>query len=351
MGIYQALTVFFMTGTGNSYTVAAWCAQAAAAAGLHTRLVQIQAGKIPAAVWPQSLLVFTYPTHGFTAPWLVMRYIWQLPDGRHTPVLILPTRAGIRIKGIFVPGLEGTAGYLIALLLKCKGYCIQGVMGVDMPSNWTAFHWGLSRQNAAVIAALAQSKVKSLLQAALAGKRHYDGMVQLFIGMVLLKLSLLYMLLGQFMLAKLFFASEACTGCGLCQAICPKKALKLAGRPKRPYWGYGCDSCMACMNFCPQTAIEVSPVMLAGVYYLAVVPAAAQAIQTVGAGLPEALLPWLGAGVWYGYMLLAVAAAYAVLHTVLGSRLVRSIARLLSHTRYYRRYRAEGVTLQDIHHR
>ncbi len=33
--MYQALEAFFMTGTGNSYKVAAWCADAAAYRLLH----------------------------------------------------------------------------------------------------------------------------------------------------------------------------------------------------------------------------------------------------------------------------------------------------------------------------
>ena len=161
--IYHSLIAFFMTGTGNSYTVARWCARVAETTGIGSKLVQIKAGEKRGSVPPQSLAVFTYPTHGFTAPWLIMKYIWCLPNGRNLHAIVLPTRAGIRIKGAFFPGLEGTAGYLIAFLLWLRGYRVQGVMGVDMPSNWTALHWGLSKQNAAVIIEMAQSKVKGML--------------------------------------------------------------------------------------------------------------------------------------------------------------------------------------------
>ncbi|MDT8901553.1 hypothetical protein [Anaeroselena agilis] len=105
--MYQALQAFFMTGTGNSYKVACWCAQTAGRHGLDSNLVQIRAGEPSLSPPPGSLAVFTYPTHGFTAPWLMMKYIWRLPPGGNSHAVVLPTRAGIRFKGILVPGLEG----------------------------------------------------------------------------------------------------------------------------------------------------------------------------------------------------------------------------------------------------
>ncbi|WP_255451198.1 EFR1 family ferrodoxin [Sporomusa sp. KB1] len=345
------LVAFFMTGTGNSYTVARWCAQVAETTGLRSQLIQIKAGEKSDSVPLRSLAVFTYPTHGFTAPWLIMKYVWCLPNGHKNHAIVLPNRAGIRIKGVFFPGLEGTAGYLIALLLWFRGYRVQGVMGVDMPSNWTALHWGLSGENAAVITNMAKSKVKSMLQTVLAGNRHYDGIVQLFLGAALAKISLMYIIMAQFILAKLFFASDKCNGCSLCQSICPKKALRMVGRPGRPYWTYSCDSCMACMNYCPQKAIEVSPFIITLFYYIAAVPVAAYAMRyaTNGYASHWGTLSWFGFGIQYGYTLVAIALAYVFLHFTLSSRLIREIAGKLSHTRYFRRYKAEGVSLKDIH--
>jgi NAD-dependent dihydropyrimidine dehydrogenase PreA subunit len=348
--MYQTLLAFFMTGTGNSYKVAQWCALAAGDKALATELAQVTAGADSPAIPPNTLTVFTYPTHGFTAPWLMMKYVWRLPPGRKTHAIVLPSRAGIRIKGVFLPGLEGTAGYLIALLLWLKGYSARAVMGVDMPSNWTALHWGLSAENAAVISSLAESKVKSLLTTVLTGHRHYDGIVQFTLGLLLAKISLMYLILAQLILAKLFFAADNCTGCGLCRAICPKQALRLSGKPPRPYWTYACDSCMACMNFCPHRAIEVSPVIIILFYYLTTVPAMAYAFAYIAGtfGLDLAGIPLLGFAIQYLYIIAAIALTYWVLHLSFGSRLLRALAGKLAHTRYYRRYTASGVTPGDL---
>lgn len=348
--MYQTLLAYFMTGTGNSYKVARWCAQAAGDQAVGSELIQVTAHGANRPLPPQALAIFAYPTHGFTAPWLMMKYVWRLPRGRKTHAVVLPARAGIRIKGVFLPGLEGTAGYLIALLLWLKGYSVRAVAGVDMPSNWTALHWGLSPENTAVIVDLAESKVKSLLATVMSGHRHYDGLVQLLLGLLLAKISLMYLILGQLVLAKLFFAADACTGCGLCRTICPKQALRLTGQPPRPYWTYACDSCMACMNFCPHKAIEVSPLVMTLFYYLTTVPVMAYAFDYIAGtfGPNLAGVPLLGFAIQYFYIIFAIALAYWFLHLSLSSRLLRALAGKLAHTRYYRRYTAPGVTPGDL---
>lgn len=349
--MYESLIGFFMTGTGNSFRVASWCAEAAAERGLSKELVQVKVSEGSRPFPPNSLSVFSYPTHGFTAPWLLMKFIWHLPRGEKGHAVVLPTRAGIRVKGVFVPGLEGTAGYLIAFLLWLRGYSVQGIMGVDMPSNWTALHWGMNEENASVITNMAESKVKSMMHNVLSGKKHYDGVVQFTIGLVLAKISFMYLIIAQLVLAKLFFASDKCNGCALCQSICPKKALRMVGTPKRPFWTYACDSCMACMNFCPQYAIEASPLVAILFYYVISVPVIAYTMRFAAERLDLQLgtIPLLGFGIQYGYTLLAVAASYWLLHFAFGSRLIRTVAAILSPTRYFRRYKAIGVSLKDIH--
>ena len=348
--MYKSLVAHFMTGTGNSYRVAAWCAEIATEYGLSSEFFQIRDGEKGKQSAKGALNVFVFPTHGFTAPWLMLKYVWRLPKGEKRHAVVLPTRAGIRVKGVFIPGLEGTGGYLIALILWARGYSVQGVMGVDMPSNWTALHWGLSEENSAVIQKLAQPKVRTMLNIILGGKQHYDGMVQLLLGLLLAQISFMYLIMAQLFLAKLFFASDRCNGCGVCLSICPKHALRMLGN--RPYWTYSCDSCMACMNFCPRQAIEVSPFLITLFSYMTLVPVFSYFMRFTADYylLNLETIPLIGFGIQYVYILMAIAAAYWMLHFTFGSRILRMMAGILSHTRYYRRYRAAGVTLTDIHH-
>lgn len=343
-----------MTGTGNSYRIADWSCRIAEENAIPTEIYQIKSGEQSIPIPEGALAVFTYPTHGFTAPWLIMKYVWRLPYGKQTHALVMPSRAGVRVKGIFIPGLEGTAGYLIALLLRLRGYTVRGVMGVDMPSNWTAVHWGLNEENAAVITGMAEAKVKRVVQVVLAGNKHFDGLVQALLGLILAKISLMYLILAQLVLAKLFFASCKCNGCSLCREICPKQAISMTGwQDKRPYWSYSCDSCMACMNYCPQKAIEVSPLSILLFVYLTSIPAAVYVGNWLHKGFAIKLeqLPLADFSIQYFYILLAVAVTYRLLHMVLGIRLVQKLVGILSHTRFFRRYQAAGVTLRQIHRR
>jgi NAD-dependent dihydropyrimidine dehydrogenase PreA subunit len=50
-----------------------------------------------------------------------------------------------------------------------------------------------------------------------------------------------------------FYATDACTGCGLCERICPVGTIKVNGKPS---WGKACTQCLACINRCPVCAIQ-----------------------------------------------------------------------------------------------
>ena len=62
--------------------VAAWCMEMAAAFGLETSLQQITFGKIHIEPDKEGLYIFTLPTHGFTAPWLMIKTMLSLAKGK-----------------------------------------------------------------------------------------------------------------------------------------------------------------------------------------------------------------------------------------------------------------------------
>jgi ferredoxin len=54
---------------------------------------------------------------------------------------------------------------------------------------------------------------------------------------------------------KKLFANEACTGCGLCEKLCPVDNIKMAdGKPE--FLHRNCAQCMACLQWCPNAAID-----------------------------------------------------------------------------------------------
>jgi ferredoxin/flavodoxin len=50
-----------------------------------------------------------------------------------------------------------------------------------------------------------------------------------------------------------YSSTEACTGCGTCERVCPRRNVVVeSGRPE---WKHDCDSCGACLIWCPSKAI------------------------------------------------------------------------------------------------
>ena len=55
-------------------------------------------------------------------------------------------------------------------------------------------------------------------------------------------------------LDKAFFAESQCSGCGLCEKICPVGNIKMVSQ--KPEWQHRCEHCMACIHRCPKKAIQ-----------------------------------------------------------------------------------------------
>lgn len=350
---YRQARVCYFTGTGNSYRVARWLEAACAERGIEAQVAAINQTDPHAveAPGPATLLALTTPTHGFTAPWLMLRFVWRLPRGRGTHAVVIPTRGGGKLGAGFSPGMEGTAGYLLALLLWLKGYTVRGVWALDMPSNWTAVYPGYGRASAEAIIAHTESKMRARMARVLAGERVFAGGVCLLLGLLLLPVSAGYLLVGRFFFAKLFYASSDCTGCRLCAEACPAHAIRMRGNPPRPYWTFACESCMRCMNICPTQAVEASYPLAVGLYFIANVPVWMLFLNWLGRQWPAlAALNTLliQVGLQYAYFLLALALTYAVFTLLLRVPFLNRLFTAVTPTHYYRRYHEPETRLRDL---
>lgn len=56
---------------------------------------------------------------------------------------------------------------------------------------------------------------------------------------------------------------DSCTGCGVCDPVCPADVIHLEGSPKRPVIKHmeHCITCFNCELFCPTHSIDVYPVV------------------------------------------------------------------------------------------
>ncbi|MBQ4627269.1 MAG: EFR1 family ferrodoxin [Clostridia bacterium] len=67
--------------------------------------------------------------------------------------------------------------------------------------------------------------------------------------------AVMYPFYNPFRITKKFFADESCTGCGLCERVCPDGAIEM--RDGKPAWVKSkCQHCTACINRCPVKALQ-----------------------------------------------------------------------------------------------
>ena len=212
-----------------------------------------------------TLIGFCYPTHGFSAPPVVIDFIFRFPKSQNR-IFLLNTRAGMKIFKLFTPGLSGLAQFLPALVLLLRGYQIVGLQPLDLPSNWISIHPGLRHKVVDSIFQRCESITKRFAEKILSGKKVYKGLISLPIDFLISPISAAYFFLGRFALAKTFVADNSCNICSLCVKECPVNAIIM--KSNRPFWTIKCESCMHCMNRCPRRSIQTPHLYVAIIWWL-----------------------------------------------------------------------------------
>jgi NAD-dependent dihydropyrimidine dehydrogenase PreA subunit len=348
---YRKLMLFFMSGTGNSYRNAKWIETEAAKRGLEVNVNLVPATHpAPITLEKGTLFGFVMPTHGFTAPWPMIKFALKLPRGRGTHTFAIVGRGGSKIGNTYVPGVEGTACYLMALLLVLKGFNVRGVMAVDMPANWIVAYPAPAPAKAADIMNRAGNRTLSFFAMILAGKKSFGGWIGLLFGLLLVPISIGYLLMGRFFLAKLFFASNDCNGCGQCARNCSYGGIKMKGGEKPwPYWTYNCESCMRCMAYCPEKAVEAGHSWAAILYFVSSTSAFMYLLNLLVPYTGESVMNrWLLRPLEYAYLLASMAAAYWLFSLLLRVPFINSIFTHTTFTHVFQRYHEPETKARDL---
>lgn len=257
MDAVKKIKLFYFSGTGNAKRIALWFSAFAAKRNIRCQLYNISKTEIDSmdAAEPDVLCMIISPVHGFNFPKITLHFIEHFPKGKNN-IILMNTRAGMRIGRWVTPGLTGVAFLLSSFLLKRKGYKIKGQIPFDMPSNWISIHPVLGKKTVAFLHAKNYSRAEKYAAKIFSGKPVFPAYRDLVQDILISPVSLAYYLVGRFAFAKSFYASPKCDHCDICIKTCPVNAITHVNG--RPFWTFKCESCMKCMNFCPQQAIETA---------------------------------------------------------------------------------------------
>jgi ferredoxin len=350
---YDRLRIYYFSGTGNALTAARWVRERTVERGVDVELIPIDRlkhGEPPAG--KRVLVGFHFPTHGFTTPWCVIKFLARFPRrrGGAVDVYVSNSRAGTNIGRLFIPGVSGTAALVPLVILALKGYRVGGAKAADLPSNWLQFHPGFTAKAAEAMLARRRPQFRRWTDRIVDGRASFEGWGTFILDIAFAPISPGYLLVGRFWLAKMQMASWACDGCALCERLCPVGAIEL--RRGRPYWTHRCEACMRCLSVCPWKAVESSHLYLgatitAYVYAAGALMTAAAAVAArfpVWAPLVNALyapVRWLAA-------MAIIMGGYALLAPALRLKPLNQAFTYTALTRYWRRYLAPGIRPPDF---
>lgn len=244
--------IFYFTGTGNSL----WVAEALGKA-LGEPLVSIaeelkkSKDELAYPVGKQEKVLFVYPIHSWGA---------AVPVGRFISRLKLEGYSQQPVYSVSTCGDDcGCTDKMMRVALHKRGVALAGSYSVEMPNNYilmAGFDVDSKEVETAKLQA-APARITAIVEAI----RERSNVKLYHAGSLpALKSYLVYPLFAKFAIKRnAFYATDACTSCGLCERVCPMDTIALAADGK-PRWADTCVQCVACIHRCPVHAIEYGTV-------------------------------------------------------------------------------------------
>jgi Pyruvate/2-oxoacid:ferredoxin oxidoreductase delta subunit len=232
-------TIYFYTGTGNSL----WTARNLGEKLGNTELIPIPlVGSAP--IHPNSQRIgLVFPVHIWGIPGAVIDFINLLKIDSAKYYFAIAVNAG------------QVAATLLQLkdLLKQRQANLAAGFSICLPSNYIPWGGAVSEEkqkkkfNESLIKI--DQIAKSILANSVIPPEHGLWLQNII-------LSALYRLSAPRVpkMDKSFFADDKCTGCNICEKICPAQNISMSH--SRPSWHHHCQQCFACLQWCPEDAIQ-----------------------------------------------------------------------------------------------
>lgn len=237
--------IFYFSGTGNSYAAAKALADGLGEP-LHDLAAAQRGQEYAYTLQKGEKLGFVFPIYAWAPPKAVTDFVKKL----HFSYTDIPYTFAVCTCG----SSAGNAMELFEIALEEGGLTLDSGFSVIMPDNYVVLFD--TEKEAAVRQKLADAEktLRNIERAIRLGKReffrvHRGKFAELTTGIV----HPFFRKGGT--RTKPFFATQGCTGCGLCASICTSGCIQMAGN--RPIWMEDhCNMCLACLHRCPAAAIQ-----------------------------------------------------------------------------------------------
>lgn len=244
--------IYYFSGTGNSLHVGK---------ELQKRIPGVEIIPIVSLldretiVTHADILGFVFPLHLTTLPSPVRQFIEKLDASSAHYIFSIVTRFGTFC----------LANICVERLLRKQGKHLNARFVINMASNsptgikpgkgdakWVS---RISKENVARLESKVQSHLDSIKKI-LVSQENYPSRQSRNFFLPLLE-RVFYHLIRNTKTQIDFVTDQTCTGCGICEEVCPSRKTKL--HDSRPLWqkNVNCYYCYACFNFCPTQSILV----------------------------------------------------------------------------------------------
>lgn len=242
MKIELPVTIYFYSGTGNTWLVVQEMVKVFHEKGLRVSTRRIE-DTDPDTIDREGTMGLAFPVAYQSTFDFLWDFFESMPRTTGTPVFMVDT-------------MMMFSGAIVGPLKKClerKGYNCIGAREIVMPTNW--FPRKIDEKKNGEIRTQGLTEARTYAEDLVQGKTTWGRIP-------LLSDSFRLLCCNEFMMnnvntapgKKIRVKEDICTGCGLCQRLCPMDNISMEGHPLH---GDDCEVCMRCLNYCPAEAVFI----------------------------------------------------------------------------------------------
>lgn len=231
-------TIYYFSGTGNTLAIAKRLAGELGDCELKSIANAMRSEDY---ICTSEIIGFMCPVYYICAPQIVLDFASKIEMPNKKYGFFALTR------GLFIA--HGAASQ-VNKILKGRGLGFESAWYFTMDQNYLPYHTVKSEEKRERIFARAYKRVSKVAEAIKRQKKHFE----LNHSDICNRFTYETFLADVRNRDREFYLSDDCTGCGICEKVCPVNNIRMVDG--KPAWQHKCEMCYGCVHFCPKKAIQ-----------------------------------------------------------------------------------------------